>query len=389
MDPNSVPPINLSTVAFCFGINDPVFENRIAKLRQPFEELGIDSYLVTDPIDVTYLCGFTGDSSLLWVGSDAIVLLSDGRFETQIRDQCPDLDAAIRQPQTAMHQWVAQVHSHDRFGKRVGFQSEHLTVAAFEAFASNESIQWTPTTGVIGRLRMIKDRREIEQIRESIVVAEQTLETVCFSNGNFSFDGTERELAFAIESEIRRRGGSGTSFEPIVARDAAGALPHYQPSDIAIAGSTTLLIDWGAMVGGYASDLTRTFHSGDAGPDFERAYGAVHAAHDAAVAAAVVGATAGQVDAAARDCLAQCGWGDYFLHSTGHGFGMQVHEAPRIAAGQDVELQSGMVITIEPGVYLADRFGIRLENDILVAADGPQSLSTAFPLGLEQSAKIG
>lgn len=362
---------------------------RIAALRNQFTALKIDSLLVTDPIGVTYLCGFTGDSSCLWVGQDCCTLLSDGRFETQIRDQCPGLDAAIRQPQRMMHELVAEVYSQERHGKRVGFESDHLTVAALNAYSAGSPIHWTPTVGAVSRLRMVKDETEICFIRKSISVAEETLLAICFGGDQFQFDGTERDLAYALESEIRRRGGTGTSFDPIVARDTAGALPHYQPADVQLAGATTLLIDWGAMVDGYASDLTRTFHNGRAGAEFDRAYRAVHEAHDASVAAATVGATAAAVDAAARDCLARYGLGQYFVHSTGHGFGMQVHESPRMAEGETLELSAGMVITIEPGVYLPDQFGIRLENDFLITDDGPEQLSAAIPLGLEQSAKIG
>ena len=194
---------------------------------------------------------------------------------------------------------------------------------------------------------------------------------------------TERELAWAIEAGIRRHGGDGVSFPVIVAADAAAALPHYQPGDVPLADASVLLIDWGASAGGYVSDLTRTFHDPTrVDAEFLAAYETTLAAHHAAVAAIRPGVTAAAVDSAARSVIADAGQGDLFAHATGHGIGMAVHEGPRIGQGVDLTLAAGMVITVEPGIYVANRWGIRIENDVLVTPTGSRVLSSRLPTGL-------
>lgn len=369
-------------------------EERISRLRALLDKNEVDSLLVSDPVNVRYLTGFTGDSTYLWVGRSRATLLSDGRFETQIRDQCgDDVAAAIRPPSMKMHQLIAEVHDAVEHGRRVGFESDQLTVAAFEQIRGKTEVDWRSTTGVVAAMRMIKDDAEIAKIERSVQIAEQALLEVCLPDG---IDGplrigdqTERELAFALEAAMRRRGATGTSFDTIVAAGAASALPHYQPSGATIGDASVLLVDWGAMVDGYASDMTRTFHGPRAGDEFDRCYDAVLAAHDAAAAAIRPGVLVGEVDAAARQSLAAAGLADRFVHSTGHGFGMEVHEPPRLADGETLTLAAGMVITIEPGAYLPDRFGIRLENDYLVTETSSRRLGGGIPLGLEASRRIG
>ena len=356
---------------------------RLSKLIDRFDELGIDAMLVTDETNVRYLTEFTGDSTYLWVTPTRQTLLSDGRFETQIRDQCghlKTLDVAIRPPSVKMHELVQQVLRSAGGNPRIGFEADHVTVATRLSWEAVDGVQWKSCSGVVESLRQIKDPGEIECIRRAINVAERAFLSFGLSDGSIDFDGTERELAFALEAEMRRLGASGASFDIIVAVDAAAALPHYQPANVPVRGAKTLLVDWGAMVDGYASDLTRTLHGTEPADEFVSVRAAVHRAHDAAVAAVHSGAIVADVDAAARKVLAEHDLAEFFVHSTGHGFGLAVHEAPRIAAGQRTELRAGMMVTIEPGVYLPDRFGIRLENDVLVTDGGSEVMSTTLPM---------
>jgi Xaa-Pro aminopeptidase len=363
--------------------------NRIDRLRTDFESLAVDEFLVTDEINVRYLTGFTGDSSYLWVTPDRAVMLSDGRYTAQLAAECPTIEAAIRRPDVKMFEHVGAVLGNRP--ARTGIEAEHLSLAVFDQLSSVLDRPWVETSGAIASLRMIKDDSEILLTRQAIAIAEESFLAVGFDLGNprsVDLMGTERELAFALENEMRMRGATGASFAPIIAVDENGALPHYRPSDRRLAGCQTLLVDWGAKYQGYASDLTRTLHRGNPTREFAKAYAACLRAHDAAVAAIAPGRLAHEIDAAARNVLMDAGFGDAFKHATGHGVGLEIHEMPRLGGKIETVLAAGMIVTVEPGVYLDGRFGIRIENDILVTPGGAELLSVQLPTGLEQNALI-
>lgn len=362
---------------------------RIDRVRSRLAEWETDAILVTNEINVRYLTGFTGDSSYLWISQDEAVILSDGRYTAQLAKECPDLAAEIRPPDRRMFDHVASVTPGR--GKPVAIEADHLSVSAMDQLSAAAKCSWIKTTGLIAELRMVKDASEIAIIRKAIEIAEESFLAVgwdpALGRATDSM-GTERDMAFALEHEMRVRGASGTSFAPIVAVDENGALPHYRPSDRPIAGCQTLLIDWGAMYDGYASDLTRTLHRDRPSDAFADAYRACLAAKEAAVSAVVPGVRASQVDAAARQCLVDAGYGDAFKHSLGHGIGLEIHEGPRLGGKVETLLQEGMVVTIEPGIYLDGEFGIRIEDDVVVTADGAEPLSTRLPTGLDENALI-
>jgi Xaa-Pro aminopeptidase len=363
--------------------------NRIDKLRGRFESLAVDEFLVTDEINVRYLTGFTGDSSYLWVTADRAVILSDGRYTAQLAAECPTIEAAIRSPDVKMFEHVRAVLGNRP--TRTGIEADHLSLAVFHQLSSVIDRPWIETSGAIASLRMIKDDSEILITRQAIAIAEESFLAVGFdlrNPGSIDSMGTERELAFALENEMRTRGASGASFAPIVAVDENGALPHYRPADRRLAGCQTLLVDWGAKFKGYASDLTRTLHRGKPTAEFAETYEACLNAHDAAVAAIAPGRLAHEIDAAARNVLTNAGFGDAFKHATGHGVGLEIHEMPRLGGKVETVLAAGMIVTVEPGVYLDGRFGIRIENDILVTPSGGELLSIRLSTGLEQNALI-
>lgn len=352
------------------------------RLRAVVDSLGdleVDAFLVTNETNVRYLSGFTGDSSYLLVAGDQTTILSDGRFGTQIAIDCPDLACAIRPPSQPMADLTQSVLN-DSGIKRVAIESNDLSLAAYRELESTcQSIDFVETSGTIELIRMIKDASEVELTRRAVQIAEEAIESVLSS---MCGTDTEREIAYRIEAAMRARGAEGCSFPPIVAAGAAGALPHYRPGSATVGDSPTLLIDWGATYQGYASDLTRTFHRPAASDDFRRAYDVVLQAQLAAIERVAPGVKASDVDAAARDTLDQAGLAEAFIHSLGHGTGLQIHEGPRISAVSDERLASGMIITVEPGVYFRDKFGIRIEDDVLVTDDGCEVLSR-LPKGLD------
>jgi Xaa-Pro aminopeptidase len=349
-----------------------------------------DAFLITQPINVSYLTGFTGDSSYLILSSAKAILVSDGRFPTQLAEECPDLATHIRPPAQTVTDAAAQVLK--QLGtRRVEFESAHLAVNDAQTLADQaKTITWKPGTSRVEALRQIKDDGEIAQIVAAIRMAERAF---AMFRAMLRPDDTEKDLADALEHYLRRAGAKCGSFPNIVAVGARAALPHAPPTNQRVREAPLLLVDWGAAGPFfYKSDLTRVLvsHNNSAVPSARRAldakiqavYEVVLRAQRAALAAIRPGVAAQAVDAAARAVIADAGYGDFFTHSIGHGLGMQVHEAPLMKPGSQLELQAGMVVTIEPGIYLPGEFGIRIEDDVLVTPDGAE-VQTRVPRDFE------
>ncbi|MCC9657140.1 M24 family metallopeptidase [Rhodopirellula halodulae] len=351
----------------------------MAELDQPVEAL-----LICSEVNVRYLSGFTGDSTWLLVRSNGqATLLSDRRYETQIAEQCPNLESAIRPPSQTLVSLLAE-YLGDVSIQSIGFEADHVHVATLRDWRDQiEGVQWVETSNVVEQLRWIKDADELATIRRAISVAERSFLSVIHK---LTPQTTERQIAHELESTMRSLGASGVAFDVIAGAEPSGALPHYHPRDVALADCRTLLIDWGARVDGYCSDITRTFHKPEVrsatSDRFESAYQVVLEAQEAAIETIRDGVEAIQVDAAARNVLQKAGLGDAFKHGLGHGFGLQIHEDPRMGPMSKETLQEGMVLTVEPGVYFEGEFGIRIEDDILVTATGFERL-TSLPKGLD------
>lgn len=352
---------------------------RIQKIVDQLSETGADAMLVTNEINVAYLSGFTGDSSYLLIQPDKTTIISDGRYETQIADECPDLAAVIRYSGTKMIDSVRETVG-DSGAKQVAIEAAHLSISEFRMFDSLiDSVQWVETSGVVETLRMIKDAGEIEILRESVRINQLAFKSVV---AKLRKNWSEKQISHELESTMRFLGADGVSFVPIIAYGASGALPHYEPSDATIGDAATLLIDWGANYKGFASDMTRTLHRDHASDRFRSAYQAVLDSQLAGIEAIGPGVPASDVDAAARSVLQKAGHGEAFMHGLGHGIGLQIHEAPRMSSISTETLQPGMVITVEPGVYYPGEFGIRIEDDVLVTETGHEVLSD-LPKGLD------
>ncbi len=348
------------------------FAQRRDRLARAVRRLGADAMLVTNFTNVTYLTGFTGDDSYLLVGPQSSVLLSDPRYAQQLEEECPGLDLAIRRPATSMSAWAGKTIRQARVS-RLAVEAASMTLQLRDSLAAElPHVTFEPATGLVEQQRLIKDREEIREIRAAIALAEQAFAVV---RAALQPTQTEREVAFELEHQIRRFGGAGCAFPPIVASGPRAALPHAVPTDRRVGEGDLLLIDWGATARLYRSDLTRVLVTGRISPKLERIYGVVLTAQKQAIAAIRPGALMQDVDAAARRVIAQAGYDRRFGHGLGHGFGLEIHEAPRLAPHQDQPLRAGMVVTVEPGVYLPQWGGVRIEDDILVTRDGYEVLS--------------
>jgi len=341
-----------------------------------------NALLVSHPEDVSYLSGFSGEDSFLLLIGDYACLLTDGRFDEQARRECGGIDIHLRTGM--MSKALAAVLKARRFRGVVGVQSEHFTLRQLESFEENVGkSRFRPLKDLIGPLREVKDAGEVAAIRKAIRVAEAAFGDLLKMGKNFWLGKTERQLAAELEYRMKLAGSSKPSFDTIIAAGPNGALPHYRPGEVKVREGVPVLIDWGATVGGYVSDLTRVVFIGRIPAKIGEVYDVVRRAQLAAVSAVMADVPAKDVDAAARGLIEREGFGDRFVHGLGHGIGRQVHEGPAVAKSVEGPLRAGMVITVEPGIYLPGVGGVRIEDDVEVTPTGRRKLST-LPTEIEK-----
>ncbi len=357
---------------------------RIDKLRRLLRRDPVDLLLVASEPNVRYLTGFTGEASALLIGDDRALLVSDGRFTTQIEQECPGLEVHIRPVGQLLFEGLGEVVA--GLGvRRVGFEPSAVSVAQFETLQEKaKAVEWAGIGGRVESLRAVKDSGEVDAIRRAIDQAERAFALFL---GSLSGGDSEKQAADALEGFLRRCGASAAAFPPIVAAGPRAALPHARPTEEAKVGdSDFLLIDWGASAGPYKSDLTRVLVTGKVTSKFEQVYRTVLAAQQRGIAALRPGAKAGEVDAAARSVIEAAGFGPHFTHGLGHGLGLEIHENPFFRRDNPARLKVGMVVTVEPGIYLPDWGGVRIEDDVLITPDGPEVLThvtrSIDPVGL-------
>jgi Xaa-Pro aminopeptidase len=352
---------------------------RRAALRSLLRERDLDALLVVDLRNVRYLTGFTGSNAALLVHArdepDAeahTVFCTDGRYLTQSAEQVADLERLIDRPcPPAMLARAAGTSEY----RRTGYESHRVTVDEFDVLTdAADGIELVRAPGTVESLRMVKDDIEIEALRMACAAADRALADL-IEQGGLSAGRTEREVARDLESRMLDHGANGPSFETIVATGANSAVPHHRPTDAVLRGGDLVKLDFGALVDGYHSDMTRTLVLG-APADWQRdLYELVATAQAAGRAALRVDTDVSDVDAAARDVVERAGRGEEFLHGLGHGVGLEIHEAPTLAKTGEGRLSAGMAVTVEPGVYLSGRGGVRIE-DTLVVRDGDPELLT-------------
>jgi len=349
------------------------YRKRIAKLQRLLRERNLDSLLVTSPANWFYLTGFTGEAGLLLVEPRAATLLTDGRFTVQAKEEAPTLRVLLQKD--GLYRTCGETLRHRRL-RKVGFASDELTVAQLGAIqkAAGSGVRFEPAPKLVQGLRTEKEASELVQMRKAAILASDAVEgaIALLKPGVREF-----EVAAEIEYQMRKQGASGPAFETIVAFAERAALPHARPTAKRLKRGHLVVLDLGAILNKYCSDITRTVFVGKAPAKVKAWYQAVLEAQAAAIDKVGAGRTCGEVDAAARGVLAAHRLDQYFVHSTGHGLGLEVHEDPRVAKGQKTLLASGNVITIEPGVYVPGVGGIRIEDDVVVGKSGSEVLTRA------------
>ena len=347
---------------------------RLQRVRAALEIAGADTLLESHPPNVYYLTGFTGDAGILLVQPTSMTLFTDGRFTIQAKDESPGVRVHIHRGSPLAASIGSYLRRKNRI--RVAISPLRLSLANWTILkkTAGKGVRWVAADGIADRLRAVKDATEIDRIRDAARVGSEVMEeTIRLVRPGV----TELDLAAEIGYRMRRKGASGESFEAIVAAGARSALPHARPTSRQIGKNELVVLDLGAILRRYCSDLTRTVYVGRAPARVRRWYQAVLDAQRAAMDTVRAGAATGAIDAAARGLLQRKGLGSYFVHSTGHGIGLEIHEDPRLARGQKALLETGNVITLEPGVYIEGVGGIRIEDDVLVTPRGAEVLTTA------------
>jgi Xaa-Pro aminopeptidase len=347
------------------------FSKRRRSVQRELRRRGVDCLLVTHPANWYYLTGFTGEAGILILSASGATLITDGRFTTQASEEAPGIRVELQKGSsyTAAGEWLKKQNI-----RRAGYDPEQWTMAQWKVLraACGAKCHLVEASGVVEALRMTKDASELSVMRSAAILAGEVLESAL---PLLKPGVRESEVSAEIEYQMKKRGASGPSFETIVAFGKRAALPHARPTAKRLRKNELVVLDLGVILRRYCSDITRTVHVGRASQRTRAWYRAVLEANQAATAAVRQGVTCGEVDAAAREVLKKNGLEQYFVHSTGHGLGLEVHEAPRVARGQAIRLQAGNVITIEPGVYVEGVGGIRIEDDVVVGVRGREVLT--------------
>lgn len=350
------------------------FEERTNRLRLSFSNLKAESLLVSHLPNIQYLCGFSGSAGLLLVEESQATLFTDSRYTFQARQEVSGARVHI-----ATHGLLRALGDRlkaQRVRRAVAYDTGHTTAAQKQTLdaVTHGKVRWVGDDNAVEKLRAVKDAAEIARMREAALLIS---EVFAKSLPDIRPGVSELDLAAEIEYGIKKMGDSGPSFETIIASGPRSAWAHARPTSKALGKSELVVLDQGAILQNYCSDMTRTVFIGRAPARIRRMYQAVLQAQEAAKQAIRPGVKAGDVDRAARRTLDRFGLARYFTHSTGHGLGIEVHEMPRLGKGEETVLQEGMVVTVEPGVYVEGLGGIRIEDDVVVTAQGAVDLTTA------------
>jgi Xaa-Pro aminopeptidase len=347
---------------------------RLHRLREGLDAVGVDALVVSNLTNVRYLTGFTGSSAMVLVGVDRTVFVTDGRYRTQSEQELAaagveaDIVISTESPEIPIAEAAAGV-------ARLGLEADDITWSAQRRWSAELfGGDLVPTTAVVEALRLVKDPGEAVRIRAACAIADAALAECRAMLGE---EPTERAFALVLESTMLAMGADDLSFDTIVAAGPNGAKPHHQPSERVIRAGDLVVIDFGALVDGYHSDMTRTVAVGDPSSEAAHMLEVVLAAQAAGVEAVRAGTEAATVDAVCRGIIADAGLGDAFVHGTGHGVGLDIHEEPRVSSRSAATLAAGHVVTVEPGVYLPDVGGVRIEDTVLVTDDGCDRLTLA------------
>jgi len=347
-----------------------MFTDRLRRCRTAMRKHRISAYLVSNRRDGTYLTGFTGEDSAILILKKGVHVITDGRFEQTFDMECPWATRNLRKG--TLNQEIASVCKQIKI-KSLAVQPAQLSLAAHgELKKLARGTRLVNAPAITASMRCLKDATELSQMRKAIRVAEESFLAL---RATIRVGQTELEMAARLEYEMKCRGATALAFGTICAEGPNAALPHATPGKRKVKKGSAILFDWGARVGGYCSDLTRMVFVGRIPPKIGEIYGAVLVAQQKAIKALAPGVRMCDVDRVARDSISQAGFGDRFTHGLGHGLGLDVHEPPSLSWRSSEKLKSGMVVTVEPGIYLPGVGGVRLEDDVLITPGGRRVMS--------------
>lgn len=342
---------------------------KLQQLRAQFNEHQIDAMLVTNPINVSYLSGFTGDDSYILVTKDEAIFLTDARYTEQVKHETEGF-RLVERKSTLLEEVIREVKETNV--KTVGFEEEYVTFATYQLFEKYIDAKMVGVAGSIEKLRLIKTPEEIKIIKVACGIVDQTFDYIL----SFIKPGmTELQVSNEMEHHMRKLGAKSSSFDTIVASGWRSALPHGTATDKIIEKGDIVTLDFGALYNGYISDTTRTIAVGEPSDQLKEIYDIVLNAQIHGVDALKPGMTGKEADAVTRDYITKHGYGEAFGHSTGHGIGREVHEAPGLSHRSSTVLQPGMCVTCEPGIYIPGVGGVRIEDDVLITETGHEVLT--------------
>jgi Xaa-Pro aminopeptidase len=347
---------------------------RVNQLRQLMTEHTLDVLIISHPLNYRYLSGFTGSSGALFITPTAQYLITDSRYYTQAEDQAPEWELIKSQSgwQVGAQEWVKE-----NGVKRVGFEADHLTYKEWHKFAttSPEGTTWVAFSDVVSKMRSVKASHEYEGIRAAQNLTDLAGERLPLM---IQVGMTEKQVAWELEKFLRENGADALAFETIVASGPHSARPHHRPTTRVIQENEPVTIDFGAKLDGWHSDMTRTYFTGEPTLEYRRVYDTVLGAVELVEKGLKAGLGLRAADAIARDYIVEFGYGDHFGHGLGHGVGLDIHEEPRLSyrAEEDAIAYAGQIVTIEPGIYIPEWGGVRIEDLAMVTEDGVEILTT-------------
>ncbi len=343
--------------------------SKIEKLRDSFEQLQIDGILITNPYNRRYMTGFTGTAGVVLISNSKALFITDFRYIEQATSQCPDFE--IVKHTGPIHEEVASAAKELGITK-LGFEQDTLSYASYAQYKEAVSGELVPISGVVEKLRLIKTNSEIKILKDAANIADAAFEHIL---GYIRPGRTELDVSNELEFFMRKQGATSSSFDIIVASGHRSALPHGVASDKVIESGDFVTLDFGAYYNGYVSDITRTVAVGQPSDELINIYNIVLEAQLRGMAGIKPGMTGKEADALTRDYITEKGYGPNFGHSTGHGIGLEVHEGPGLSFKSDIILEPGMVVTCEPGIYIAGLGGVRIEDDTIITNDGNEALT--------------
>jgi len=357
------------------GFPEEAYKERVDKLRGKLEEDGLDSFIVFSPHNIRYLCGFSGSSGVLIISRSKLFLITDFRYAE--RAELEAFGCEIRIAEDRLLKEIPKIGK-GFLGSSAGFESDFISYKTYVELSETVGSALIAKDGYIDSMSMIKDNMEIEKISTAVGIADSVFNLI---TSMIRAGVSERDISTEIEYFVRKRGAEKTSFDTIVASGARSSMPHASTSDRVLKERDLVIIDFGALYDGYVSDMTRTLSVGSPDARQNEIYDIVLRAQEESISKARAGMLCSELDRVARDIIAEAGYGSNFGHSLGHSLGMRVHENPRISPNSDVVLEAGMVVTIEPGIYIPGWGGIRIE-DVIVITDGGCRVLTRSPKSL-------